>query len=343
MPLCRRFCLPVSIAVSLAALSGCATITAVQVDADGKQVTDAAEGIRYYLPRPYLLVTELPVSPQSSTSPTGAATKSGDDSSKGSSPQNSTSSSQPQTAAPASSTADTSFSATMASYSVKLIYLPDYKHAMALKISAGAFGSISSSPTLQDGWMLTGASSSIDSGTSAALTAVAGLATGGGSSSKGSSAKGAVAPTNTDDAPKSINSNNPALKDFGTVKLISYGQQVGEGTAPAPSDAELKPLTKAQLETFVAAVTSGANARATSTNSQITWGPSVLPPGLYAFEFDYETTGNSRPSGQVSGASSYLGLIPLMYFCKEGIVMPTPGSAADQKKLTYQSSCNDTH
>jgi hypothetical protein len=56
----------------MAALSGCASISAIPLGADGlTAIPGAVEGIRYYPPRPYLLVMALPVDPTSSTGTSG--------------------------------------------------------------------------------------------------------------------------------------------------------------------------------------------------------------------------------------------------------------------------------
>jgi hypothetical protein len=58
---------------------------------------------------------------------------------------------QPKTSTPTASAADTSFSAAMAQYAVKLIYLPNYSQPMALRMRYGLLGTVSAAPTLQDG------------------------------------------------------------------------------------------------------------------------------------------------------------------------------------------------
>ena len=147
------------------------------------------DGIRYYLPKPYVLVTELPVAPpapQISGGPQQGGGGGGMNNSKDQSKDQT-----PQATTPTAPATDTSFSANMASYSVKLIYLPDYSHPMALQEESGLFGNVALAPNLQDGWMLTSLSSSNDSGGAAALAAVASLigsAVGGGASGGGTKA-----------------------------------------------------------------------------------------------------------------------------------------------------------
>jgi hypothetical protein len=215
-------------------ISACAQITSVPIDATtGKQKTDEAEGIRYYLPKPYLLVAELPATPQTPQSNPSAATRAGHAAAGGgdtdSSQKKSSSGDQPQTAAPAAPATDTSFAATMATYSIKLIYLPDYSKPMALRIDSGLFGTVSATPTLQDGWMLSGVSGTVDSGGSAALTALAGLATA--ATGKGAAgAKPSAAVMSYTDAVK-VQCNQQQLKSCSDVQILSYGNQVGEGKA----------------------------------------------------------------------------------------------------------------
>jgi hypothetical protein len=58
---------------------------------------------------------------------------------------------------------------------VRLIYLPDYTHPMAINENPGLFGLASMKPTLQDGWMLTSLEGSGDSKTAETIGAVAQL------------------------------------------------------------------------------------------------------------------------------------------------------------------------
>ena len=172
---------------SLAALSACASINAVPLTADGTSALPGAEkGFRYYLPRPYLLVTELPATASAASGPKivnppgppapkgfkippgaapggkggagpgggdgGAATAGADgsDSSQKNTPQ--------QTGQASNATTNSGFSASTPTYSIKLIYLPDYSRPMAVTMSTGMFGTASMQLTLQDGWMLTNVS-----------------------------------------------------------------------------------------------------------------------------------------------------------------------------------------
>src|ERR1043165_8063979 len=148
-------------------LFGCAGVTAISLEADCyAAVPRAAPGFRYFLPRPYLLVTELPeassapsgpiikdinppgfVNPPG-TPPPGAEPKGGD---KGGDGGGQT------TASAGAPSSNTSFMASTANYMVKLIYLPDYSRPMAVTMNAGLLGTASMNLTLQDGWMLTGA------------------------------------------------------------------------------------------------------------------------------------------------------------------------------------------
>jgi len=174
----------------------------VAVDATTLKSKEVQEGVRYYMPKPYLLVTEVPADPttkpndnknngteSTSTSRTTTDTSSTNNSAKGSSGDNGSGTS------PSAST-DTSFSMFTKQYGVKLIYLPDYSQPMVITENPGIFGSAEMKPVLQDGWMLTSLDASGDSKVSetiASLASLVGSAMGGGGSNAAGSSKGKTA------------------------------------------------------------------------------------------------------------------------------------------------------
>jgi hypothetical protein len=86
-------------------------------------------------------------------------------------------SSDPSSSAKSSSpVSDTSFMAATPQYMVKLIYLPDLAHPMAMSENTGLFGTSEMKPVLQDGWMLTSLDATADSKVAETLTAVAAIA-----------------------------------------------------------------------------------------------------------------------------------------------------------------------
>jgi hypothetical protein len=88
-----------------------------------------------------------------------------------------------------SSAADVSFSASTPQYTIRLVYLPDYSHPMAMSMHSGLFGTASFAPALQDGWMLTSLQASGDNKVAETLTAVGSIVSaikGGGASTAGS-------------------------------------------------------------------------------------------------------------------------------------------------------------
>lgn len=167
-----------------ATIAACGSITAVQLDpSDLTKKKDASEGIVYFLPKPYLLVAAGP------KREAGTATHklSGDQRSKLNEilaktrglptanagdisrliqsvleepPKPEGGTTADQTPAPVGDS--TSFWVGADQYLVKLVYLPDCAHPMALKISAGLFGNISVHPQLQNGWMLTSLNGTVD-------------------------------------------------------------------------------------------------------------------------------------------------------------------------------------
>jgi len=306
-------------------LTSCAQLTSVPLLPNGAKDTSQEEGIRYYLPRPYLLVAELPIAPAGSqdqnldiTADTPPARKETSGDTSGNSPsknQPQAATTQQQTAAPSAAPADTSFSATMVSYSVKLIYLPDYSRPMALKMSSGLFGTVSAVPALQDGWMLTSLSGSSDS--AAALTALAGLVSGtatGGAKAATTVPSSKAVPPKSSLEPKSINPENKTdLKDFSDDQLAEYGKSIGKGLSRFPLPNDLKSLTDRQASLLLMSITNGLSTRLTSAQAPTApppWGRNVLPPGLYAFQYSEPTA--SPDSGR------FKGLVPILFFCKEG-------------------------
>jgi len=217
-------------------LSGCASISVVPLQSDGTPAAGKANGLRYYLPRPYLLVTDLPAdtaadgSNNGTTGTQGTATTGGGTTetpitgaheqaapgaggqhggAKTTNAQNSTgpalntgnaggtdagtdkAKSGGDTAAAAAT--DTSYQATTPHYVLKLIYLPDLEHPMAIRQSSGLFGTSSLKPTLQDGWMLTALDATADTKAAEVLASVAsviGAVKGGGGGSDSGGSKG---------------------------------------------------------------------------------------------------------------------------------------------------------
>ena len=246
-------------------LTSCAEVTAIQVDpVTNKRVEGVAEGIRYYLPKPFLLVTELPVSPQ--MAPSGqsdsAAAVNGNKQSKANTAQNA------QASVPAAAATDTSFAAAMVSYSAKIVYLPDTSHPMALQMHSGLFGTVAMAPTLQDGWMLTSLNGSDKSGGPEALSALAsivGSATGGVATGGASHLAGAATPAGA------------AVADYNTDTTQSDLLRAFEGQ-------EVSPLVRMKVEQRMRQTAQSRYSQAALAQAKITWGRNVLPPGLYSLD-----------------------------------------------------------
>jgi hypothetical protein len=321
-----------AIALVSSALASCAQVTSIPLNMDGSEdkLPDGSakvHGIRYYMPKPYLLVTELPAVPSSRARTEGdqgsAAARAEKEGNPGKGKNPSQENSQSQTAAPSAPTSDTSFTATMATYSMKLIYLPDYSRPMALQVRAGMFGSVSANPALQDGWMLGSLTSSVDSGAAAALTALGGFKPGstGGATSRKGSGDAAAAQGAPDEA------RAPQRKPLNILteqELRAYGRAVGKGDLQFPSESELSSLTEPKLKTLIKGIEIGIQIRSAvdaaldAIGSTPIWGPNVLPAGLYAFDY-------------VNGVFS--GLKPVTYFCKGGVQAAGQNEKAGSVKL----------
>jgi hypothetical protein len=161
-------------------LCGCASVTVTPLDQKG-QPNGEFSGIRYYMPKPYLLVTEIPNDQLPKPEKGGAgAPAPGDTADK-----QGTKSDSP------SSSSDLSYQLSNTSYSLKLIYLPDMSKTMAINISPSILGTSSVQPTLQDGWMLTSLQASSDNTKALSdLTTLAGALLGGGAKGATKTAKG---------------------------------------------------------------------------------------------------------------------------------------------------------
>ena len=216
---------------SIIIISGCAQVSVHALTPDG-YATSKAEGMRYYMPKAYLLVMRIPATtaktttggagsadgnvggptippshigpPAPGTTPPAAPTGSSTDTSK--SP---TTSSIPTT--------DTSFQASSDTYVAKLIYLPDKTEPMAVSASPGIFGTVSIGASLQDGWMLTSLQGSSDAKVAETLTAVASLV---------SAAYGGGAPkaaTESKPAPGSLHGSQGTPAQPAESELLSAG------------------------------------------------------------------------------------------------------------------------
>ena len=184
-------------------IASCAHVRIYPLDADGKIRAGEQEGARYYLPKPYLIVAEVPVDPQVSTHDEAGGhhkiwmSSGGTGQPKEAKPDDSGDTDSSDSAADDSSgapggTTDTSFGMMTKQYGIKLIYLPDLSHPMAITESTGLFGTATMKPTLQDGWMLTELDAETDSKTAETLAAVGSLLGGGSSGSDASGSSGAA-------------------------------------------------------------------------------------------------------------------------------------------------------
>jgi hypothetical protein len=310
------------LAAALASLAGCgAKVDSTPLRPDGTVDTSKASGIRYYLPKPYLLITELPEKLASGTGnpnpngtklgagagggPGGGGAKTGTgEQSQG------PSGSQPQSSTPTATASNTSFSASTADYSVKLVYLPDYSQPMALTMRAGLFGSVSMAPTLQDGWMLTGMTGSGDN--TAAATLLASVLGGGSSTASGTAAGAAKTAAKAAALGATVAQVSPAMSND---QLAQLGRQIGQGALLAPPPQVLNALKPSQLVALLGGIASGLSTGPSAAQlPSIPWGKNVLPAGLYELVYAPASAGNG---GQLTG------LRAVAYFCNTGVVPAT--------------------
>jgi len=221
----RSFTLPIVGLTFIAMLSGCAGVRVTPLNPDGSAAVGEKEGMRYYMPAPYLLVTSMPAvpsstppthrldsgdsSPESAQSASPAATQSTQSPSPeasgvapprkkpnpsaprdGDKTDGETSSTAPAGGAPST---NTSFLASTPQYMLKLVYLPDKTKPMAMSVRTGLFGTASMKPALQDRWMLTSLDASADSKAAETLTAIASLVSSATTAGAGGALKSAMA------------------------------------------------------------------------------------------------------------------------------------------------------
>ena len=94
----------------------------------------------------------------------------------------------------------------------------------------------------------------------------------------------------------------------GAPALNAVGERIGENLQPMFPPDQLGRCTQGQMEALANGIKTGAQ------KSPLPWGDNVLPPGLYEFNWD---NNSQRLNSQ---KLKPLGLIPAIYFCKEGPV-----------------------
>jgi hypothetical protein len=121
-------------ALGIAFLVGCASVAVRKVSAGD---TDSLEGVRFYRPAPYLVVSA-------------------------------SSSDSKQTSAQAAKGSSTE------TLQYAVVWMPDLSQEYVIQVKSG-LGSVTFNPTLENGWNLTGLNATTDSKTAELLTALTGL------------------------------------------------------------------------------------------------------------------------------------------------------------------------
>jgi hypothetical protein len=205
----RLFIFPFIGIASVATLVGCAGVRVTPLNPNETAKVGAKEGMRYYMPTPYLLVARVPPPPPPHSTSTDTSDESSEtdeqsvaakkeNSKKGSSDNGKGDDGEPSTApAGGAPSSDTSFLASTPQYMLKLVYLPDQTRPMAMSVRTGLFGTAAMKPALQDGWMLTSLDASADSKTAETLGAIASLVGSASTAGAGSAAKAATTTRST--------------------------------------------------------------------------------------------------------------------------------------------------
>ena len=232
--------LQLSVILAGLTLAGCAGINVQALTPNG-MYPSGQPGLRYYMPRPYLLVTAAPVTPPTQQANTtqppaqtvpppaghhapaahdgaavppppssGALAGAADTAAGDTSKETATTDKTDQTLQPATTgTTDTSYQQVGNGYQIKLVYFPDLGRLMTINQSSGLFGTVSSQPTLVNGWMLSSLQGSADNKVAEVLTAVGGIigsamgAPAKSATSKSTTASGAAPPLPTQFPPDS--------------------------------------------------------------------------------------------------------------------------------------------
>jgi hypothetical protein len=129
------------------------------------------EGLRFYRPAPYLVVTNMGFS--ALTSAQAATVVPAPASGKKDTPKNGGAATKGTENQPPSSDNNV-----LGTVTATLIWLPEPKESYAITLKGGWFGTFNGSVNLTDGWMLTGINQAADAKVAESLTALSGLATG---------------------------------------------------------------------------------------------------------------------------------------------------------------------
>lgn len=145
----------VSYAISVLFLTGCGSTITV------KKISDDDKGIPYYLPKPYLLITQG----FSATEYKEKVTENKNEKSDGSVTTKTVKEQVPVTT-----------QSDQVAYSMKIIYLPDLRAKYGIAFNPGA-GKSDSNFALENGWKLTSLTENTDTKVAETITATAALAT----------------------------------------------------------------------------------------------------------------------------------------------------------------------
>lgn len=183
--------------IGLSCLTACTTISVTRIDHEGSAVKYAEDGIPFYRPKPYLLLT-------TASKTTDEQPKDENEEANGTQKNLTTYEESKKLKKTIPLTPETgpvpNINQPACNYQIKLIYLPDYSHGYVISINSWwrMFGTATMKPTLKNGWMLTGFDSEVDSQTDETIGAVAELV---------SAAGGVISPATFDKILKGNNSS----------------------------------------------------------------------------------------------------------------------------------------
>ena len=224
---------------SFALLAACSRVRVVPLNPGTDERTcDAQEGIRYFLPKPSLLVTEGLATAQGTRRPEALA-RSADQRKRSTDAEDlskdaeqlaaeattppadsttphgdSTRTPSPGPSTPAPGKPNTILGPTgPTNYTITVRDLPNYSQPMTMYVPWALGGSATFTPTLHDGWMLTSINATSDTNTSETLTALAAMGTARGGTARQVAAMG---PSQDGERPQ----RTPTLREPGLYAFI---------------------------------------------------------------------------------------------------------------------------
>ena len=229
--------------VAVLLLEGCGPGRFMVNKVDQNQPT--VEGFRYFLPRPYLLVTNMVIAPTPTVLPSGGGGGGGGAGGGGAGAGGTggaTGGGGSHAATPGTPPGDGTAPSPpiISTVTLQVVWLPDYSQEYAVSVEGGRAGSFNGALQLANGWMLIGVNQQNVSGTAETMQAVSGflgtLFSAAGLGTAAAGAKAAAAQVVEAQVPPKpflllfrINNNN-TLEEVSTCRVNELLARAGAGT-----------------------------------------------------------------------------------------------------------------